>query len=93
MYLAFEVPNTIPGAIRTLDGYGNHQVATHNTHIILFHGAVKGNSANAVPTNINYASEFPTFGEIAKVQPDRSAMEGPRFGRTTFMIMVNSYAR
>ncbi len=28
---------------------------------------LKGDSANAVPHNINYASEFPTFGEIAEV--------------------------
>ncbi len=28
---------------------------------------MRGESANAVPHNINYASEFPTFGEIAEV--------------------------
>ena len=28
---------------------------------------MKGDSANAVPHDINYASEFPTFGEIAEV--------------------------
>ena len=29
--------------------------------------SLTGDSANAVPHNINYASEFPTFGEIAEV--------------------------
>ena len=28
---------------------------------------IKGDSANAVPHERNYASEFPTFGEIAEV--------------------------
>jgi len=28
---------------------------------------VRGSSANAAPHNRNYASEFPTFGEIAEV--------------------------
>ena len=35
--------------------------------LMFFFFFLKGDSANAVPHDRNYASEFPTFGEIAEV--------------------------
>ena len=48
----------------------------------------QGLARTQIPTNRNYAPEFPTFGEIAGVNQLRSAMEEPRPGVTTSVIMV-----
>ena len=53
----------------------------------------RGLARTQFPTNINYALEFPTFGEIAGVNQLRGAMEQPRPGGTTYMIMVYPRAR
>ena len=48
----------------------------------------QGLARTQIPTNRNYAPEIPTFGEIAGVNRLRSAMEQPRPGVTTSVIMV-----
>ena len=57
-----------------------------NTHVNHFQGIARTQS----PTNKNYAPESPTFGVIAGVKPNRSAMERPRPGGTAFVITISS---
>ena len=40
----------------------------------------QGIARTQFPTNINYASEFPTFGEIAEVNPARVQWKGLALG-------------
>jgi hypothetical protein len=50
----------------------------------------KGSARTLNPTIKNYALEPPLFGAVAGVSPSRCAMDRPRPGGTTFLIMVSS---
>ena len=54
---------------------------------------LKGLARTQIPTNKNNDVEFPTFGEIAGVNHPFSAMEQPRPGGTTFVIVVDLSSR
>mgnify|MGYP006166755649 CR=1 FL=1 len=49
----------------------------------------QGRARTQSPTTRNYAIEIPTFGEFARVSNSLSAMAEPRYGWTTFLIMVS----
>ena len=48
---------------------GKKKDINKNTFIIWCYNFLKGLARTQIPTNINYAIEFPTFGEIAGVNP------------------------
>jgi hypothetical protein len=50
----------------------------------------KGSARTLNPTIKNYALEPPLFGAVAGVSPSRCAMDRPRPGGTTLVIMVSS---
>ena len=54
---------------------------------------LQGLARTQIPTNRNYAHEFPTFGEIARVNQPECAMDQPRPGETALVITVYPYAR